>query len=240
MFMAMPTQSSRSCWRRPRSTALFVVAFVAALVPQIHRPVHADQGLAALALQEALKAAVTISGARVDVVALDRPAGDCVTTGAAALMEASRPIDGSGRVAVKLTGLRPAGSACEIWAWARVRVFAQVPIAAHAIRAGETLMPAVRTEEREIKSGHVPAVLTDTSTAARAVGVGQIIEAGTVSADVPRAGQPIKVLIVSGALVVEQIGRAVPCGRGSACAILPSGKHVEGTFADGRLTVQLP
>jgi flagella basal body P-ring formation protein FlgA len=183
---------------------------------------------------------VTVSGARVDVVALDRAAGDCVTNGAEARLEASRPIDGSGRVAVKLWGSRAAGGPCEIWAWARVRVFAQVPIAARSIRAGEVVMSAVRTEEREIKSGHVPAVLTETSIAARAFGAGQMIEAGTVNEDVPRAGQPVKVLIVSGALAIEQMGRAVPCGRENACAVLPSGKHVEGTFAEGRLMVRMP
>ncbi|MBC8134059.1 MAG: hypothetical protein H7X95_13830 [Deltaproteobacteria bacterium] len=197
-------------------------------------------GLASSALQAALAAAVTVSGARVDVVALDRPAGDCVTTGPGTRMEAGRPIEGSSRVALKLFGSRAGGSTCEVWAWARVRVFAQVSVAARAIRAGEKLESAVRTEEREIKPGHVPARLTEMSVSDRSVGAGQMIEAASVRAPGPRAGEAIKILIISGALAVEQTGRAVSCGRDSNCAVLPSGKHVEGIFADGRLMVRLP
>jgi hypothetical protein len=196
--------------------------------------------LASPGLQAALAAAVTVPDARVDVVALDRPAGDCLTNGPGTRAETSRPIDGSARVALKLFGSRAGHGSCEVWAWARVRVFAQVPVAARAIRAGEAFRSAVRLEEREIKSGHVPAVLTDTSLADRSFGAGQMIEAGGVRAAGPRTGETVKILLVSGALVVEQTGRAIACGRDSSCAVLPSGKHVEGTFADGRLLVHLP
>lgn len=199
-----------------------------------------DEGLASPGLQAALAAAVTIPDARVDVVALDRPASDCLTNGPQARVEASRPIDGSARVALKLFGSRAGHGSCEVWAWARVRVFAQVSVAARAIRAGEVFRSAVRVEEREIKPGHVPAVLTETSLADRSFGAGQMIEAGGVRTPGPRAGEMVKILIVSGTLMVEQTGRAIACGRDSSCAVLPSGKHVEGTFADGRLLVHLP
>lgn len=201
---------------------------------------RADEVPVSPGLQAALGAAVTVPGARVDVVTLDRPQSDCVTTGSGTRVEASRPIDGSARVALKLVGSRGGRDSCEVWAWARVRVFAQVSVAVRPIRAGETFATAVRIEEREIKPGHVPAQLTETSLSDRSFGAGQMIEAGGVRAPGPRAGESLKVLIVSGALVVEQIGRAVPCGRESSCAVLPSGKHVEGTFADGRLVVKLP
>jgi hypothetical protein len=44
----------------------------------------------------------------------------------------------------------------------------------------------------------------------------------------------------AGALSVEQSGRAVPCPRGRACAVLPSGRRVEGRLEDGRILVELP
>jgi hypothetical protein len=204
------------------------------------RRAAADAGLASPQLQAALTAAVTVPDARLDLVALDRPAGDCLTSGPGTRAEAARPIDGSARVAVKMFGSRGGHAACEVWVWAHVRVFAQVPVAARAIRAGEVLIPAVRTEEREIKPGHVPAVLTEASLADRSVGAGQMVEATAVRTPGPRPGQAVKVLISSGSLLVEQTGRVVSCGRDVTCAVLPSGKHVEGTLVDGKLAVRLP
>ena len=238
MFMHVPKMSCSAM--RPSFAVAPVVFCFGALALLIPVAARADEQPGSPALQAALTAAVTVPGARVEVVAWDQPVGDCVTAGHGVHIEVARPIDGSGRVAVKVTGTRRAGGGCEAWAWARVRVFAPVPIAARAIRAGEPLGSAIHSEEREIKAGHVPAVLSELSIADRTIGSGQMIEAGAVSAPGPRAGQPIKILIVSAALAVEQIGRAVACGRDSSCAVLPSGKHVEGTFADGRLTVRLP
>jgi hypothetical protein len=56
----------------------------------------------------------------------------------------------------------------------------------------------------------------------------------------PRAGTPVKIVVRVGALSVEQLGRIVPCTRDAICAVLPSGKHVEGRLEDGRLVVELP
>lgn len=191
-----------------------------------------------------LSAAVPIAGARAEIVGLDRPVSACVTTGPGARIETSRPIEGSGRVAVKLTGARPDGATCDVWAWARVKVFAKVPITRRAVRAGDALEPVAQAEEREIKPGHLPAIW-DAVTAAgavadRSLGAGQLIEADCVRAPGLRAGETVKILIVSGALTIEQIGHALPCTRGRSCAVLPSGKRVEGTLVDGRLMVQMP
>jgi flagella basal body P-ring formation protein FlgA len=235
MTMTMTTTTKAKTWRRAAvwgAVVLVVVLFA-------RRAARADETLTSQALQEALTAAVTIPGARADVVSLDRPSGDCITTGSNTRMEATRPIDGSGRFALKLVGAR-AGKACEVWAWARVKVFAQVPVASRSIRAGETLTSAVRIEEREIKPGHAPATLTDASVADRSLGIGQMIESDAVRAPGLRAGEPVKIILVSGTLAIEQTGRAVPCGRNRNCAVLPSGKHLEGTIADGRLVVQVP
>lgn len=220
-----------------RLAAAAVVLATATLAPVMARATDAPPSRA---LVEALSSALTIPGARADVVSLEQTGGDCRTDGPHMRVEAPRPIDGSGRVALKLTGVRAGGRSCEVWAWARIKVFADVPVARRAVRAGEVLADAVRTEEREIKPGHVPAILTTTSVAERSVGVGQMIEAEAVRAPGPRPGELVKVLILSGALAVEQTGRVVPCGRGRVCAVLPSGKHLEGTFQDGRLKVELP
>jgi hypothetical protein len=197
------------------------------------------------ALREALVAATTVPEARLEIVAVDRPSGTCVTTGPDARIEASRPIDGSGRIAVKLVGRRDrGGGACEIWAWVRVRVFAKVPVARRSVRMGEQVAPAVAVVEREIMAGRVPAsfeaMVTNKSVAMRSFGVGQLIEAEGVSDAGPRVGDSLEILIVAGSLAIEETGRAIPCARGRTCAVLPSGKHIEGTFVDGRLVVQLP
>jgi hypothetical protein len=39
---------------------------------------------------------------------------------------------------------------------------------------------------------------------------------------------------------VTQFGRSVACGAGRSCAVLPSGKHVEGTIENDTLMVQIP
>jgi hypothetical protein len=54
------------------------------------------------------------------------------------------------------------------------------------------------------------------------------------------AGGAVRVVVRSGLVVLEQTGRFVPCGAGRACAVLPSGKHVEGRLEDGRVVVEVP
>jgi len=61
-----------------------------------------------------------------------------------------------------------------------------------------------------------------------------------VSEPTLRPGQTVKVVIVSGTLVIEQAGRATPCVRGRSCATLASGKVVEGELSEGKLMVQAP
>jgi hypothetical protein len=56
----------------------------------------------------------------------------------------------------------------------------------------------------------------------------------------PRAGTSVRIVVRTGALTVEQLGRIVPCSRDAVCAVLPSGRHVEGRLEDGRLIVDLP
>jgi hypothetical protein len=54
----------------------------------------------------------------------------------------------------------------------------------------------------------------------------------------PAVGTRVRILVRVGSLVVEEVGRLVPCSRGLACAVVPSGKHVEGRLEDGTLVVE--
>ncbi|HEY4184075.1 MAG TPA: hypothetical protein VGP07_03360 [Polyangia bacterium] len=189
-------------------------------------------------VQTALEAATTIPNARVSVVALERGATNC-TMGIDPRAEVPRAVDGSGRFAVKLIGTR-SGSECQAWIWARVRVFAQVSVATRAIRAGDPFAGATETVEREIKAGRTPAASVDGAVADRPLGPGQMIEADVVRVPGLRSGETVKVLLVAGGMSIEQMGRAVPCARNHNCAVLPSGRHVDGTLVDGRLLVEMP
>jgi hypothetical protein len=53
-------------------------------------------------------------------------------------------------------------------------------------------------------------------------------------------GEPLKVIVMTGALAVEMQGRAVPCGAGRTCVVLPSGRHMEGRLENGHLLVEVP
>jgi hypothetical protein len=54
----------------------------------------------------------------------------------------------------------------------------------------------------------------------------------------PAVGSRVRILVRVGSLVVEEVGRLVPCSRGVACAVVPSGKHVEGRLEAGTLVVE--
>jgi len=182
---------------------------------------------------------LSVPGARLESAFEDRGPGrtmDCRATSA----ELLRPIAGSGRVAVKMAGRSAHGKSCDAWAWVRVRVVAPVAVSARALAAGDRLDGATIVEERELRAGHAPALIGPASVVARAVGAGQVIEASLVSEPMLRLGQTVKVVIVSGALVIEQAGRAAPCVRGRSCATLASGKLVEGDLREGKLMVQAP
>ena len=69
---------------------------------------------------------------------------------------------------------------------------------------------------------------------------GQILDGAVVGEPTLRFGEVVKVVVVSGALMIEQTGRGAPCARGRSCAVLASGKQVEGELVDGRLVVQSP
>ena len=210
--------------------------------PAAAAPGDVAPALAAV-LGDALTAAATVPGSRVEVLGVDGTHTGCPIA-VPERVEVSRDVTGSGRVAVKLIGaVRAGGTPCEAWSWVRFRLVARVPVATRSVRAGEALAGATRLDEREIKTGHTPAdtaVLEAGALADRTLVAGQVVEADLVRSAGPRPGEPVKVVLVAGALAIEETGRAVPCARNHNCAVLPSGRHVDGTFVDGRLLVQMP
>jgi hypothetical protein len=73
--------------------------------------------------------------------------------------------------------------------------------------------------------------------AERPIAAGQVLEERDLRLG-PTPGDDVTVIIRLGTLRVEQVGRAVPCRRGRACAQMPSGKRVEGSWQGGRILVE--
>lgn len=173
-------------------------------------------------------------GARAEVslfqAALPR---DCVL--AAATVEGT--VTGSARITLKLAGNDGKGQRCEGAGTAFVRVFAPVPVAARTIRTGESFEGAVGYELRELRPGHAAAAITAGATAARTIASGSAIEAGACRLG-PAPGSPVKVVVQMNGLAVSDSGRVVPCAGLRVCAVLPSGRHVAGRFAEGTLVVE--
>ncbi len=190
-------------------------------------------------VRHALERALATPGARLDSAVEERGSTrplDCRVTEA----EVAQPIEASGRLAVKISGRAAHGGHCDSWIWVRVRVVAPVAVATRALRAGDSLENAYDTEERELRAGHAPAAIGPSSVVTRAVAAGQILDGAAVGEPTLRLGEVVKVVVVSGALMIEQTGRGAPCLRGRSCAVLASGKQVEGELVDGRLVVETP
>ncbi len=186
---------------------------------------------------EAFDRAVPVPGARVEIADF-RPelVARCTVTRA----ELPAPLVGSGRIAVRLTGTLQDGGPCDGWGWAVVRVLAPVLVAQRAVSVGSPLVDAVTPREREILPGRTPlSRLPADAVAGRPLAAGQVLDERDLRSG-PGLGDAVTVLIRLGGLRVEQVGRAVPCSRGHACAQMPSGKRVEGAWSGGRILVEAP
>jgi hypothetical protein len=147
-----------------------------------------------------------------------------------------RAIEGSGRFAVKY-----AGSNCSGWGWVRLEVWAETAVTTRALRAGEPLSSGIAIVEKEMKPGRMPFVPGEGMLAARMLPAGTMVGPADVSRSAVVAGDRIKILVMSGFLAVETQGRRVACPSPRACAVLPTGKHVEGRMdGNGRLIVEVP
>lgn len=184
----------------------------------------------------AIQAALGLAGARAEVLALEGAPPRC----AVARAEAPRPVLATGRAALHLFGVDPAGRPCEAWAWARVRVTAPALVAARPIPAGAPLEGAVEAAPREVLPGHAALrVVPEGARAARDLPAGAALEEPDVRVG-PPPGTAVAVLLRSGALAIEQRGTAVACRHGRACALLPSGRRVEGDWHGGRIELGTP
>jgi hypothetical protein len=188
------------------------------------------------AARAALLRALALPGARLEVTGWSSalPPG-CEPSEA----DVPRPVAASGRAPLRLRGAAR-GVPCEGWAWAQVRVFAPSLRAWRAIPEGEPVEPAAALAEQEVLPGRAPmGALPPGALAARAIAAGASIDPGAVRLG-PRPGEAVTVILRRGPLTVEQAGRALPCARGRACALLPSGRRVEGRPDAGRIAVEMP
>jgi len=183
-------------------------------------------------VSEALSHALTVPAARIVPLGWTAhlPAG-------CALRQATLDgaVTGSGRLPVKLYG-----EGCKGWGWVNFEVWAPTAFTTRPVRAGEKLQSALAVEDREVRSGHVAVVPSPGATAARDLPRGTVLEASHIAGAALTSGESVKVIVTSGSLAIEVQGRAISCGAGRICAVLPTGRHVEGHLEDGHLLVDVP
>lgn len=193
--------------------------------------------LAAATAQAVVEDALALPGARVELASVRVASGaGCPATS----WEALRPVETSGNVPLRFAGRTAAGTPCQGYAWGRVRVLAPAAVTRRELHEGDPLDGAVGMEEREVLPGR--RALTSApagAAAARRLPAGAVLDETAVRVG-PAPGDPVLVHLRAGPLSVEQAGRAVPCARGRSCALLPSGRRVEGRFADGHILVEVP
>jgi hypothetical protein len=188
-------------------------------------------------LREGVERALAVPGARVEVLSVEgAPPAGCAVVRATV----PRAIPGSCRSAVLLEGSDAAGRPCQAWVWAWVRVKVPTLVTTRAVGEGEPLAEAVTSVERELAPGRSAlATLPAGALAARALSAGTLVDPPSIRVG-PRPGEPVTVALRAGALVVEQQGRSASCRRGRACALLPSGRRVEGDWHEGRILLGSP
>jgi hypothetical protein len=180
---------------------------------------------------ESLRQALVVPGARIVPLSWSGPR-HCAIRSASV----SRPIDGSGRVAVKVSG-----RGCSGWGWAQIEVWADTAVTTRIVRPGEALSSAVVVTEREIHPGRAPFVPGPGDVALRFLPAGTTLGAESVGRSAVAVGDGVKVVFLSGSVAIETQGRRTTCLRGRDCAVLRSGKHVEGALdGSGRLIVEVP
>ena len=188
-------------------------------------------------VQAAAEAALALRGALAEVAELTGalPAG-CALVRA----ELRQAVTASARLPIHLVGEAAPGSRCDAWGWVRVRVKAPSLVTTRAVMEGTPLDGAVTLSEREVSPGRPPvAELPEGATAARSLPAGAALDEPDYRIG-PRPGEPVAVALRAGDLTVEQQGQAMACRRGRACALLPSGRRVEGSWHDGRILLEAP
>lgn len=188
-------------------------------------------------VQEAAAAALAVPEATVKILGTTARVPDGCKVASAQL---DRPLTSSGSLNVKLHGSTRRRGACDGWARVVVSVTAPVLVTTRIVRTGEALDAATTVEWREIHPGMRPAPTVMGGIAARTLMAGQVIDVNGVRAERTNVGGSVRVSVRAGGLTVEQTGRLVSCGGGRSCAVLPSGKHVEGVMENDKLVVLAP
>jgi flagella basal body P-ring formation protein FlgA len=182
-------------------------------------------------VSESLNRALVIPSGRIVPLRFSPPRG-CRTVKA----NVPRPIAASGRVAVQIIG-----RGCSGWGWVEIEVWANTSVTTRVVRSGEMLASASTVMERAIRSGQMPFIAPADAIAARSLPMGAVLRPDDVSRTNVSLGDPIKVVFVAGVVAIETQGRRSNCLRSRDCAVLPSGKHVEGHIDEtGRLLVEVP
>jgi hypothetical protein len=192
----------------------------------------------AVTIQQGLLAAAPDGVTRIEVTShRDRIASGCAIGEAKPLGQ----ILGSGEITLKLDGRDARGHDCFGWSWAQDRVFGRALVTTRRLATGEALAGAYESRERELLAGHtfVRDAAPD-AVSAYAIASNLILEPQNVRSPAQIPGRTIVVVLRSGDLIVETQGRTVPCALNAACAQLPSGKRVSGTWTNDRLEVTLP
>jgi hypothetical protein len=206
-----------------------VVALLLAL-HAVSEPASAARDLLPSAVSESLSRALAIPGARIVPLSWSAPEGCNIRSASV-----PRSIEGSGRVAVKF-----AGKNCSGWGWVRLEVWSETAVTTRTLRAGEAVESGFAMVEQEVHQGRMPFVPPAGAVALRSLPAGTPLYPGDVSKSSVVAGDPVKIIVAAGAVAIETQGRRVPCARSRACAVLPTGKHVEGHMDDsGRLIVEV-
>jgi hypothetical protein len=184
----------------------------------------------------AVEAAFSMPGGHAEMLAVEGAPARCTATSA----EVTQRIAASGRFPLRLRGRDATGQACDGWAWARVRVSGPALVTTRAVADGEKLAGAIETVRREIASSRPWLTeLPDGARAARALPPGTPLDPALIRIG-PAPGEAVTVSLQLGALRVDELARAASCRAGRACAVLPSGRRVEGFWHDGRIVMDPP
>ena len=196
----------------------------------VSEPASAAREFLPSAVSESLSHALAIPGARIVPLSWSAPDGCHIRSASV-----PRAVEGSGRVAVKF-----AGKNCSGWGWVRLEVWSETAVTTRALRTGEQVDSGYAMVEQEIRSGRMPFVPPAGAVAVRRLSSGTTLSPADVSKTSVVAGDPVKIVVSAGAVAIETQGRRVACGGSRACAVLPTGKHVEGRMDDnGRLIVEV-
>jgi hypothetical protein len=215
------------------SLTLLTLALGIAPAPEPNRAPDPIAGAIRQGLLETAPAGVT----RVEVTShRDRIPAGCAIAAAKPLGQ----VLGSGAATLKLEGTSH-GRSCAGWSWVQARFFSQALVTTRRVATGDALAGAFAPRERELLAGRSFVLQAPAdAVAAYSMQPETVLEPQNIRNPAQIADRTIAVELHYGDLLVEAQGRTVPCAVDAACALLPSGKRVSGTWTNGRLEVSLP